>query len=125
MEGEFGAAVDQKAETFLVRNIAGPIRPPGRPLRSPHGHVRGREGLATRSTFLLLRGSAVTERLRVAGNADWQEKRVPRCWPSVNGGTSGLECGVGNLLPSTAKSSTLGSRSGPPSTPAKVQLGAT
>jgi hypothetical protein len=63
---------------------------------------------------LLLRGSSVTERLRVAGNADWQEKRVPRCWPSVNGRTSGLEYGVGNLLPSTAKSSTLGSLSGPP-----------
>jgi hypothetical protein len=28
---------------------------------------------------------------QVAGNADWQEKRVPCCWPSVNGGTSGLE----------------------------------
>jgi hypothetical protein len=35
-----------------------------------------------------LRGSSVTERLRIAGNADWQEKRVPRCWPLVDGGTS-------------------------------------
>jgi hypothetical protein len=74
-------------------------------LGPPKGHGRGR--LATRRTPLLLRGSSVTERLRVAGNADWQEKRVPRCWPSVNCGTSGLESGAGNLLPSTAKSSTL------------------
>jgi hypothetical protein len=55
--------------------------------------------LATRRTPLLLRGSSVTERLRVAGNADWQEKRVPRCWPSVNCGTSGLECGAGKPPP--------------------------
>jgi hypothetical protein len=46
-----------------------------------------------------LRGSSVTERLRVAGNADWQEKRVLRCWPSVNGGTSGLEYGAGKPPP--------------------------
>jgi hypothetical protein len=35
----------------------------------------------------------------VAGNADWQEKRVSRCWPSVNGGTSGLEYGAGKSPP--------------------------
>ena len=78
------------------------------------GHLWGTEGarLAARRTPLLLRGSSVTERLRVAGNADWQEKRVPRCWPLVDGGTSGLECGAGKLLPSTAMSSMLESRSG-------------
>jgi hypothetical protein len=70
--------------------------------------------LATRRTFLLLRGSSVTERLRVAGNADWQEKRVPRCWPSVNGGTSGLEYGAGKPPPLNCQAVRLGSRSGPP-----------
>jgi hypothetical protein len=40
----------------------------------------------------------VTERLRVAGNADWQEKRVPRCWPSVSGWTSGLGARLDNHL---------------------------
>jgi hypothetical protein len=70
--------------------------------------------LAARRTPLLLRGSSVTERLRVAGNADWQEKRVPRCWPSVNGGTSGLEYGAGKPPPLNCQVLHLGSRSGPP-----------
>jgi hypothetical protein len=72
--------------------------------------------LATPRTFLLLRGSSVTERLRVAGNADWQEKRVSRCWPSVNGGTSGLEYGAGKPPPLYCQVLHAGSRSGPPST---------
>jgi hypothetical protein len=70
--------------------------------------------LATRRTFLLLRGPSVTERLRLAGNADWQEKRVLRCWPSVNGGTSGLEYGAGKPPPLNCQVLHAGSRSGPP-----------
>jgi hypothetical protein len=70
--------------------------------------------LATPRTFLLLRGSSVTERLRIAGNADWQEKRVPRCWPSVNVGTSGLEFGAGKPPPLHCQVLHAGALSGPP-----------
>jgi hypothetical protein len=120
----------------LAQNIAGSHPPQGPPkvrLRGTSGHVKGlgskrytgplrgkpvdiwETRLATPRTFLLLPGSSVTERLRIAGNADWQEKRVPRCWPSVNGGTSGLESGAGKPPPLYCQVlDVLGSRSGPP-----------
>jgi hypothetical protein len=75
--------------------------------------------LATRRTFLLVRGSSVTE--RVAGNADWQEKRVPRCWPSVNGGTSGLEYGAGKPPPLHCQVLHGVASQRSPSTPAKAR----
>jgi hypothetical protein len=58
-------------------------------------------------------GSSVTERLMVAGNADWQERRVPRCWPSVSGWTSGLQCGAGKPPPLYCHVLHARSRSGP------------
>jgi hypothetical protein len=93
--GKLGAVIVKWPDRRLAKNILGPVH-----LRSLRGNVRGQvKGACDSKAVFDIAWPSVTERLRVAGNADWQEKRVPHCWPSVNGGTSGLEYGAGKPPP--------------------------